>query len=227
MLILKYCSFDFDKQLNELASSVTSYHYGRKITLKKEIGTGDFKVLQFPNRLKAVVANYTLHQDFFGERENVNADYFMLHVNQVKTGTAFSVLINEQEIDFNDTFYTSVFLTDYNEPFGLKGSKGTHFNQLKIIIPKNWPSQFLGDVVTEDLLNNYFNLKEERLFFDDVDPNYRHLTEKLVQTEDNIFYLSVTQSIAGAITQQFFYHMCNKLQQRKEGLSRMAVNSEG
>jgi hypothetical protein len=218
MFILKFSSSDFDQQLHEIAASVTSHHYGRKIVLKDDIATGYFKVLKFPNSLKVIINNYVINQDFLGERDNVKDDYYLLHINQVSARQEFSVLMNNREISFDDKIYTAVFLTDSKEPFGLKGTKGACFNQLKIVIPKDWLRENMGDVYNETLLRQYLELQEERLYFDALDGTYRSLVDKVMNTEDNIFYLAVTQSIITVITERFFCRMANKIQKRSNGL---------
>ena len=211
MFVLKFNSFDFENQLSELAESVTTHHYGKKIIIKDSIATGFYKVLNFPNELKAVITNYVLNSDFIAERDNVRDDYYMLHINQVKAGSEFSVLINDGEVNFDDKIYTSVFLTDSKEPFGLKGTKGACFNQLKIVIPKPWLKKNLGDICSDELLEKYFGLKEQRLFFDSFDESYQILVDKVMNTEDTIYYLAVTQSFVTVITERFFCKMSNKL----------------
>ena len=218
MFILKFNSSDFDQHLHEIADSVTSHHYGKKIILKDEVGTGYFKVLKFPSGLKAIITNYVVNQDFLGERENVKSDYYLLHINQVTTKDEFSVLMNNKETPFDNQVYTSVFLTDSKEAFGLKGTKGACFNQLKIMIPKDWLKENIADAYNEVLLQQYFHLQEERLYFDSFDATYRNLVEKVMNTEDNIFYLAVTQSIITVITERFFCRMGNKLHKRSNGL---------
>lgn len=218
MFILKFSSSDFDQNLHEIADSVTSYHYGKKITLKDEIGTGYFKVLKFPNGLKAIITNYVVNQDFLGERDNVINDYYLLHINQVTTKDEFSVLMNNKQTPFDNQVYTSVFLTDSKEAFGLKGTKGACFSQLKIMIPKDWLKENIADTYSDVLLQQYFQLCEERLYFDSFDATYRNLVDKVMNTEDNIFYLAVTQSIITVITERFFCRMGNKLHKRSNGL---------
>jgi hypothetical protein len=218
MFILKYNSFDFESQFPEIAESITNHHYGKKVVLKDTIGTGYFKVLNFPNGLKAVITNYVLNDDFFGERDTILSDYYMLHINQVKAGAEFSVLINKKEIVFDDKIYTSVFLTDSKEAFGLKGTKGACFSQLKIVIPKDWLRNNIADTFNDILMQQYFELKGERLFFDSVDATYRNLADKVMNTEDNISYIAVTQDIISVIIERFFCRMGNKLQRRSNGL---------
>jgi hypothetical protein len=218
MFILKFSSSDFDQQLHEIAASVSNHHYGKKIALKDEIATGYFKVLKFPNGLKVIINNYVVNQDFLGERDNIKDDYYLLHINQVTAKDEFAVLINNREVSFDNKIYISVFLTDSKEPFGLKGTKGACFNQLKVVIPKDWLQENIGDVFNEALLRQYFELQEERLFFDGLDGTYRNLVDKVMNTEDNIFYLAVTQSIITVITERFFCRMGNKLQKRSNGL---------
>jgi hypothetical protein len=218
MFVLKFNSFDFENHLPDLAESVSTHHYGKKIVIKDSIATGFYKVLNFPNELKAVITNYVLNTDFSGEREQVMEDYYMLHINQVKAGSEFSVMINDKEVNFDDKIYTAVFLTDSKEPFGLKGTKGACFSQLKIIIPKNWLKKNMGDICNDELLEKYFNLKEQRLFFDSFDESYHTLVDKVMNTEDTIYYLAVTQSFVTVITERFFCKMSNKLSNRSTDL---------
>ena len=218
MFLLNFNSFDFEHHLPELAESVTTHHYGKKIIIKDSIATGFYKVLNFPNGLKAVITNYVLNTDFKGQRENIEEDYYMLHINQVKAGSEFSVLINGGEVNFDDKIYTSVFMTDSKEPFGLKGTKGACFNQLKIIIPKTWLKKNMGELCSDELLERYFSLKEQRLFFDSFDDAYHTLVDKVMNTEDTIYYLAVTQSFVTVITERFFCRMSGKLYKRSNDL---------
>jgi hypothetical protein len=219
MFILKFSSSDFEQQLHELASSVTNHHYGKRVVLKDDVGTGYFKVLKFPSHLKAIITNYVVNQDFLGERENVKDSYYLLHINQVTTKDEFAVLMNNKETSFDNQVFSSVFLTDSAEPFGLKGTKGACFSQLKIMIPKNWLKENIGDAFNETLLQQYFNLGEERLYLDSFDATYRSLVDKVMNTEDNVYYLAVTQSIITVITERFFCRMGNKLQRRSDGMN--------
>jgi hypothetical protein len=217
MFILKFSSSDFEQQLHELASSVTNHHYGKKVVLKDEVGTGYFKVLKFPNQVKTVITNYVVNQDFLGVRENVKDSHYILHINQVNTKDEFSVLMNNKEIDYDNRVYAAVFLTDSAEPFGLKGTKGACFSQLKIMIPKDLMHVNIGEAFNETILQQYFNLGEGRLNFDSFDDTYRTLVDKVMNTEDNIFYLAITQSIINVIMERFFCRMGNKLQRRSDG----------
>jgi hypothetical protein len=214
MFVLKYNSFDFDQQLMDIAENVTTHHYGRKVEIKDSIATGYYKVLKFPNGLKAVITNYVLNQDFVAARENVSAEYYLLHLNLVKAGQEFMVSMNQQEVDFGDQIFSSVFLTYSKEPYGIRGSKGACFSQLKIVIPKNWLAQDMVASFQPERLETYFGLGETRLSFDSMDPGYRSLVDKVMNTQDNVYYLAITQSIITLIVERFMEKMRRKLENR-------------
>ncbi len=211
MFTVKFGSSDFDQHQHELAASVTNHHYGKKIIIKDEVGTGYFKVLKLPNQLKAAISNFVVNQDFRGEKVNVKDNYYLLHFNQVTTKSKFSVLLNNKETAFDNSVFSSIYLTDSKESYGLKGTTGACFNQLTILIPKTWLKENLGEIFSEELLQQYFDLREERLFLDGFDTTYRSLVDKVMNTEDNVYYLAVTQSIITVITERFFCRMENKL----------------
>jgi hypothetical protein len=216
MFVLKYSSYDFEQQLKEIAESVTHHHYGRKVVLKDEIGTGYYKILKFPDGLKAVITNYVINQEFSGEREQVKEDYYLLHINQVKTGIDFRVAINNREVAFDDTIYNSVFLTDSKEAFGLKGSKGACFSQLKVVIPKGWFSSGFPGLFDETLFRRYFLMGEQRLHLDFYDAGYRNLVDTVMNIEDNENYLPAAQRIITSIIERFLGRIRSRLQEKEE-----------
>ncbi|HEY4147740.1 MAG TPA: hypothetical protein VGM41_02360 [Chitinophagaceae bacterium] len=216
MFFLTESSFDLNLQLAELAASVTDHGHGRKIVLNTDIGSGHFKTVDLGNGLKIVLTDYTVNRNFSKVYDNSRADAYCLHINQVKATEKFSVLINGKEIFFNNKLYASVFMVCHSEPFEVKTTPGTYFNQLKIVIPKEWPAQHLADLYDEAVLKQYIDLQEERLYFDSLDTVYLKLVNRLVNEVEHISYLPLVQGIVTIIIQRFFFRMAAKLYKRGE-----------
>jgi len=68
---------------------------------------------------------------------------------------------------------------------------------------------------SEELLNEYLLLREERLLTDALDNTYRTLVDKVMNTEDNDFYLHITQDIVTLITERFFNRLRIKMQKNQ------------
>jgi hypothetical protein len=217
MFTLNYDSLNFDEnQLPDFVGSVSNHLYGKKITLKDSIASGDYKVLEFSNGLYAYVSNYILHQDFEMELAVAKNDYLALHINQIQAGPEFKMTVNNKAVSYDDKIVTALFLTGSSDSFIISGTKGACVNRLKIMIPKAWLTKNLP-VYNEKLLNNYLGLQEERLFQDAMDNTYRSMVDKVMNTEDNAFYLSVTQNILAVITERFFNRLNVKIQKNQKG----------
>ena len=216
MFFLKESLFDLDQQLAELAASVTDHGHGRKVVLNTAIGTGHFKTVELDNGLKIALTDYTVNRNFSNVYDTSKTDSYCLHIDQVKATEQFSVIINGKELFFNNKLYSSVFLACSGEPFEVKTTPGTYFNQLKIEMPKEWPAIHLADLYSGVVLQQYMDLKEERLYFDSLDSVYLKLVNKLVSESEDISYLPLVQGIVTIIIQRFFFRMAVKLNRRGE-----------
>jgi hypothetical protein len=217
MFILKHDSLNFDdNRIPDFVGSVSNHHYGKKFTLKDNIASGDYKLLEFSNSFYAYVSNYILNEDFEMELAVVKEDYVALHINQIQAGASFKIALNKKSVSYDDKIVTSLFLTDSKDSFVISGSKGALVNRIKIMIPKVWLAKNLP-AYNEATVKTYMGLEEERLFLDSMDNTYRSMVDKVMNTEDNSFYLSVTQNIIAVITERFFNRLNLKVQKNQRG----------
>ncbi|MEO5681571.1 MAG: hypothetical protein ABIQ88_02960 [Chitinophagaceae bacterium] len=217
MFILQKNHLNFDEtQLPVFVQSVSRHQYGKKVTLKDKIATGDYKVMEFPNGFYGYVSNYILNEDFELELSLPKEGYMALHINQIQAGSEFSMSINNKAVSYDDKVVTAIFLTAGDDNFLLSGSKGACVNRLKIMIPKTWLAKNIASY-NESLLNTYLDMGEERLFLDAMDNTYRSMVDKVMNTEDNAFYLSITQNIIAVITERFFDRLNIKMQKNQKG----------
>lgn len=215
MFTLTYDHLNFDdNKLPDFVESVSNHLYGKRIIVKENFASGDYKILSFANGFQAYVSNYVLHQDFRLELSIPNDDYYALHINQIQAGPEFNIILNGESVSYDDKIVTSMFLTRSTDHFVLSGSRGTCVNRLKILVPKTWLTKYLP-AMTDAVLNDYLNLKEERLFTDALDVTYRSLVDKVMNTEDTAHYLSITQNIAVVITERFFNRLKIKMQKNQ------------
>lgn len=216
MFTLNYEGLNFDDQhLPEFVAAVTNHQYGKKIILNDAIATGNYKRLEFPNGFHAYASNYILHKDFELELSIAVPDFVALHINQIKAGPEFSFSLNNDSVSYDDKIVTSIFLTAGNDRFTLSGSSGACVNRLKIMVPRTWLARQLPGI-GESVLQQYLQLGEERLFADALDNTYRTLVDKVMNTEDNAYYLSVTQNIVAVIAERFFSRLHHKLQKHQQ-----------
>jgi len=211
MFFFKESLSEPEQQWADMAASVTDNPYGRKIVLKTDIATGHFKTVEFEDGLKIVLTDYTLNKGYSKVYDNSSSDSYYLHINQVKAAEQFSVFISGKELFFSNKLYSSVFLVCSGEPFEIKTTTGAYFNQLKIIIPKQWPARWLDDLFSEPVLERYLGLAEERLYFDSLDSVYLKLVNRLVSEVEQIKYLPLVHGIVTIIIQRFFFRMAAKL----------------
>lgn len=211
MFFLKESLTDYEQPWAELAASVTDNAYGSKLTLKPDIGTGHFKTVEFEDGLKIVLTDYTINRGYSQVYNNASDQYYCLHVNQVKAAGEFSVSISGKELSFSNKLYSAVFLVCSGEPFEIKTTPGTYFNQLKIVIPKNWPVAHLTAVYDETILQQYLGLRSERLYFDSIDAVYLKLVNRLIAEVEQIKYLPLVQGMVTIIIERFFSRMAVRL----------------
>jgi len=217
MIQLKYDHFNFDETaLPYFVELVSSHQYGKKITLNDKYASGDYKLLEFSNGFSAYLSNYILNEDFELELSVAKEDYLALHINQIQAGTECNISINNQSVSYDDKVITSVFLTAAKDSFVLSGTSGACVNRLKIMVPKTWLKKQIPGF-DDTLLNAYLELGEERLFLDALDKTYRSMVDKVMNTEDNGFYLPITQNILAVITERFFNRIRIKLQKNQKG----------
>ncbi len=220
MIRLANHNFSFDESgVPDFVESVSTHHFGKKITFKDQYASGGYKLLEFQNGFYAYVSNYILNEDFEVELSVNKEDYLAIHINQIQAGAEFNIMLNNKSVSYDDKVVTSIFLTTAKDKFVMKGCSGACVNRLKIMVPKSWMAAHLP-LFTEDLLNTYRQLDDERLFLDAMDPTYRAMVDKVMNTEDNAFYLSVTENILAVITERFFSRLQIKLQKHQQGNER-------
>ena len=207
MFFLRENLSDPEQQWADLAASVTNDPYGRKITLKTDIGTGYFKTVDFEDGLKLMLTDYTNNRFFSKVYDNSRHDTYCLHINQVKAADQFSVIINGSELLFNNKLYSSIFLVCSGEPLEIKTTPGTYFNQLKIVIPKDWLPCHLAEAIDANILQQYLDLRAERLYFDSLDAVYLKLVNRLVSEVEQITYLPLVHGMVTIIIERFFFRM--------------------
>ncbi len=204
MVTIEYSSLGLSAdQLPDFVESVSHHQYGKKITLKERYATGNFKILEFANGFYAHISNYVVNNDFTIQLSVKQEDYVALHINQVQAGLLFSLTLNKSIVSYDDKILSAIFLTGSNDHFTASGTAGACVNRLKIMIPKAWLIKNLP-AYNERLLNIYLDLQEERLFADSMDNTYRSMVDRVMNTEDNPFYLPVTENIITVITERFF-----------------------
>ena len=215
MIKLGYNNFHFDENhIPDFVTSLSIHQFGKKITLKDKYASGNYKILEFQNGFYAYVSNYVLHQDFELELSVAKDDYVALHINQIQAAAECKISLNHKAVSYDDKVITSIFLTAARDSLILSGTSGACVNRLNIMIPKNWITKNLPNF-NETLLNTYLELEEERLFFDAMDNTYRSMVDKVMNTEDNAFYLSRTENIIAVITERFFNRLKIKLHKNR------------
>ncbi|MEO6315054.1 MAG: hypothetical protein ABIU63_13060 [Chitinophagaceae bacterium] len=202
--------------LPEFVAEVTQHKFGKKITLKEQYASGDYKLLEFNNGFFAYVSNYIVHDDFELELSSIKEDYVALHINQIQAGAEFEIALNQQPVSYDDKVINSIFLTAASDSVQIKGSSGACVNRLKIMVPKKWIAHQVPGF-TPDLLHTYLGMSTERLYFDGMDNTYRSMVDKVMNTEDSALYLSVTQDIIAVITERFFNRLIIKLMKNQQG----------
>jgi type III secretory pathway component EscV len=207
-----------ESTIPDFVESVSNHQYGKKITLKESYATGDFKILEFSNGFYAHVSNYIVNKDFKIELSVKQDAYVALHINQVQAGSEFTLTLNNKAVSYDDKIVTSLFLTGSTDSFVVTGTKGACVNRLKIMIPKAWLIKNLK-VDSETLLDTYFGLQEERLLIDSMDVTYRSMVDKVMNTEDNAYYLSITENIVTVITERFFNRLNIKMQKMRKSMN--------
>ena len=217
MIKLGHDNFNFDEnRLPDFIEEISKHQYGKKITLKDKYASGNYKLLEFSNGFYAYVSNYILNEDFELEFSVAKDDYVALHINQIQAGTECKISLNHKAVSYDDKVITSIFLTAGKDSFVLSGSSGACVNRLKIMVPKSWIAKEIP-AFNESMLQQYLALGEERLFYDSMDNTYRSMVDKVMNTEDNSFYLSITQNIIAVITERFFNRLRLKLQKNQQG----------
>lgn len=217
MIRLANHNFSFDESVvPDFVDSVSSHQFGKKITFKDEYASGGYKLVEFNNGFYAYVSNYILNQDFELELSVEKEDYLALHINQIQAGAEFSILLNNKSVSYDDKVVTSIFLTSGKDKFVMKGTSGACVNRLKIMVPVSWMTEYVP-FFTEASLNTYLKLDDDRLFYDSIDQTYRAMIDKVMNTEDNAFYLSITQNILAVITERFFSRLHTKLLKNQKG----------
>ncbi len=208
-------NFEEDK-LPEFVESVSNHFYGKRIILNDHIASGDYKLLPFANGFYAYVSNYILQQDFAIELSVKKVEYLALHINQITAGAECGLTLNDKTLSYDDKIITTVFLTSADDRFVISGTRGACVNRLKIMIPVAWLSKNIPGY-NDNLLNDYLRLGEERLLTDALDNTYRILVDKVMNTEDNDYYLHITQDIVTLITERFFNRLRIKMQKNQWG----------
>ncbi|MFT3935991.1 MAG: hypothetical protein QM726_20340 [Chitinophagaceae bacterium] len=217
MIKLKYENLVFDEhKLPDFVATMNTYHYGKKIILKDKYASGDYKLLEFANGFYAYVSNYILREDFELELSVAREDYLALHINQIQAGAECKISLNGETLAYDDKVITSIFLTAPSDSFVLSGSSGACVNRLKIVIPKKWLFQQIPSF-NPALLDSYLQLDQERLSMDAIDPTYRSMVDKVMNTEDSLFYLPVAQNVVALIAERFFNRLATKLQKKQKG----------
>ena len=217
MIRLANHNFSFDESVvPDFVESVSAHQFGKKIVFRDAYANGGYKLLEFQNGFYAYVSNYIVKQDFELELSVDKPEYVALHMNQIQAGAEFSILLNNQAASYDDKVITSVFLTTGEDRFVMKGSSGACVNRLKIMVPISWLRSNLS-FFNDALLTAYRQLNQDRLFFDSMDHTYRAMVDKVMNTEDNAFYLSVTQNILAVITERFFSRLQTKLMKNQKG----------
>ena len=217
MIKLSNQNFSFEEtMIPEFVESVSNHQFGKKVILKEKYASGGYQLLEFQNGFHAYVSNYILNEDFELEFSVAKEDYLTLHINQIQAGAEFRIMLNQNSVSYDDKVITSIFLTAATDKLVMRGSSGACVNRLKIVIPKKWITHNLP-FFTDTVLNNYLQLGEERLFFDAMDNTYRSMVDKVMNTEDNAFYLPITQNIIAVITERFFSRLHLKLKKNQQG----------
>ncbi|HTL09035.1 MAG TPA: hypothetical protein VL307_12275 [Chitinophagaceae bacterium] len=216
MIKLERQDFIFDEsQPPYFVDSVSSHQFGKKITLNDLYASGNYQLLEFQNGFYAYSSNYIMHEDFDLDLSVPKESFLALHINQIQAGVEFKFQLNNASVSYDDKIITSLFLTTSEDNFRLKGSSGACINRLKIMIPRSWLETqlpFFDDL----LLQRYLQLQYKRLYIDTIDSTYRTLVNKVMNTEDNACYLSVTQDIVTVITERFFSRLHHKLMKNLE-----------
>jgi len=212
MFFFKESLSDQGQLWTDLAGTVTDDPYGRKLTLKEDIGAGHFTTVAFDDGLKIMLTDYMLHRGFSKVYDNSSDDSFCLHINQVKAADQFSVHISGKELFFNNKLYSAVFLVCSGEPLGIETTPGAYFNQLKIVIPKKWLASHLTEAYNAAVLQQYLNLHEERLYFDSLDAVYLKLVNRLISEVQQIKYLPLVHGMVTIIVERFFFRMAARLE---------------
>ncbi len=216
MIRLKYDNFNFDESnLPDFVEMVSTHQYGKKVILKDKYASGDYKLLQFANGFYAYASNYILNEDFELQLSVAKDDFLALHINQIQAGPEFKISLNDDHVSYDDKVVNSVFLTSSKDDFIVAGVKGACVNRLKIMIPKTWVEKAYP-AFNEAMLNAYTQLGEKRLFFDTMDSTYRSMVDKVMNTEENAFYIPVTQNILEVIAERFLNRITNKLQKNQK-----------
>jgi AraC-like DNA-binding protein len=175
--------------LEQLAAALGIPIVDNMILIPEEMGSGFFKVLNFGNRLEALVYDIRFNFDVLLSREKDNNEYYTLVFDEIESLTNIEIKIANEEISRDHGRSTAFYLTSYLHDLELYLAKNITVRGFRVLLTSQWIQDYLKLEGKQDTLEEYINLKASGVWSKPIDNESRELFNEIMSaTEGSLLF---------------------------------------
>lgn len=187
-----YNLFSFEYQSNNYRQLLTRMAYELGVQMQENtlvypehFATGYSTVIELPNRLQAILSDYTLNDHFFLKRVKEEEEFYVLRYEEFRIEEELTLKIDGEVLSTKNEHHAGIFLTSSLFDISYLGRKGSHNRGINILFNKNWLASHLQINDPDEVLCTYLQLKTASFTMEPIDNEYRRYFTEMLQIEEN------------------------------------------
>lgn len=170
--------------LEQLSAALHIPIVDNMVHIPEEMGAGYLKVLNFGNRLEAIVYDVRFNFDVLLRREKDSTEYYTLVFDEIESLSNIEIKIANEKISRDHGRSTAFYLSSYLHDIELYLSKNINVRGFRVLLTSQWMHDYLKLEGNKDTLEEYINLKASGVWSKPIDNESKELFNEIMNTTD-------------------------------------------
>jgi AraC-like DNA-binding protein len=216
-----------EKMLDSLAERLGVDLKDDLLQLPGTLGDGYFRREKLPNKLDALIFNFTLHDDFWLNRKKSDQEYYVFVCQEIDHNGKLITEVDKSVVEIRDTEVSQMYLVSFLSDLRQFTPAKSVVKGLRVFISPEWLSGHLRIDRMEDVLQRYLQLKARAVHMKEMDMESRQLMQEIMDPPSDL-HTDVHAYLQNRITmilENFFGWLHQHMGEEKgKGISKSDIN---
>lgn len=220
MFTFKYPVVNLMAFAHAMAGEMGADVIDNRFSVPQAIGNGYVQLIDLPNKLAALIMNFTLNTDMHYEQSQSAHELYSLRFEDSYVPDSLTIQIDGDYKNDQREMHASVYLASSFFDLGYFFTQGTHLRCITIQLEIQWLSKYLKMEILESILGRYISLKTASLNIEPLNAEYRGLLSEIIQVEkDSPAHVTNIQNLIITMIERFFNNLYQKRDQFKNKIN--------
>jgi AraC-like DNA-binding protein len=200
---------------------------GDLLILPDWLGEGYLRRVTLPNKLEAVLFDFTLNDDLWIIREKHDKEYYVFICQEVVNPGRVVTEVDHEKVETLIEEYAHMWLTSFMSDLRQFAPRGSSSRGTRVVISPEWMAGHLRIDKMEDVLHRYLQLNADAVHLKDMDFDSRQLFRELMDPPKDL-HTDINAYLQNRITmilENFFSWLYQHMgEEKKKGISKEDVH---